>query len=178
MAFVKRVIMVVCLLSVGILMTLLIVPEMNEATNVSHQLTAQKQPRLKAQTLPHISDNEIERLTAAFMDTLVQETTDTNKVIHYASKSELLDAYEKIADRDIAKRYVDFYFKEHPDGLYIVPTETAPWFDPENTYHKETISHTTVKVIQHNDSVFYGSYSIEIEFTYDETWKITSIVSE
>lgn len=127
------------------------------------------------ETEKKISHKQIVSLTNQFMDLLVQEIDKTNKVVHFASKGELLDEFEKVTTRKIASKYVSFYFKEKANGLYVVPTETPPWFNGNNDYDMIRVEDNMIKVVQHNKTDLYGAYTVEIEFTYDNKWKITNI---
>lgn len=124
-----------------------------------------------------ITHQEILTLTNQFMDTLVQDIDEyTYKVLHFNSKEELLTAFESVTTEVLAKPYVDFYYEEEEDGLYIVPTSTPPWFESENDYNVVQLDENTVKVIQFNETEFYGDYEIELELTFDDNWTITDIV--
>ncbi|HLR62717.1 MAG TPA: hypothetical protein VK097_09785 [Lentibacillus sp.] len=131
-----------------------------------------EKPELKQE----LSHEQIVSLTGAFMDKLLQETDDSNKVIHYSTKNALLKEFEKIASNEVAAEYVGFYFKERTDGLYIKPTETPPWFQENNDYDMIKQDNNTVLVIQKNKSDLYGTYSVKFEFTWENNqWKISNI---
>lgn len=122
-----------------------------------------------------ISHEEIVSLTEQFMDTIVQDTDNNYQIIHYHTKNELLDEFEKISTREVAEPYVDFYFEEKEDGLYIIPTETPPWFNPNNDYDIIP-SNNKVVIIQNNKTDLDGKYTIQYEFTHGaDGWKITEI---
>ncbi|WP_373893128.1 hypothetical protein ACUL41_06940 [Virgibacillus natechei] len=123
----------------------------------------------------HITHEEVISLTNNFMDILVQDTDENYKVVNYDTKDELLNAFEQITTRETAKVYVDYFYKEGSDGLYILPTETPPWFMEENEYDMVQLDNKQVKVVQENQSFFYDEYEIEMEFTFDKEWKITNI---
>ncbi|HLR41445.1 MAG TPA: hypothetical protein VK091_07185 [Virgibacillus sp.] len=123
------------------------------------------------QTLSH---EQIIALTDQFMETLVQKTED-NKVINFDTKEKLLHAFDDIATKKVASTYVDYYYYEEADGLYMIPTETPPWFNKENDYNVVQLGNNKVKVEQENESALSGSYTVAYEFTFDKTWKITKI---
>lgn len=122
-----------------------------------------------------ITHEQIVSLTDQFMNMLVQDVDDHYKVTNYATIDELLHDFEQIATRETVEPYVDYYYNEESDGLYILPTETPPWFVEENAYDVLQLDETQVKVIQENQTVFYDDYTIEIAFTFDKEWKITNI---
>lgn len=124
-----------------------------------------------------LSHDEIIALTDQFMETLLQQTRDDNKVLHYHHKADLLDAFAPIATKEVATTYVDYYYNSKADGLYMVPTERPPWFDKEIDYDKVNLNDGKVQVVQKNKSAMYGSYQVVYEFTVDDehNWKITKI---
>ncbi|UFT98171.1 hypothetical protein KO561_13280 [Radiobacillus kanasensis] len=119
------------------------------------------------------NEKELERITDVFMDKLVQEVDEHNKAVNVQTKKELIAEFSSIATEKVAKKYVDVYYIEKEDGLYVIPTETPPWFDKTNTY-KESKKEDTVIIQQTNQSDLYGSYQVEFEFRYDNGWKLTN----
>ncbi|MFG6119516.1 hypothetical protein [Thalassobacillus sp. B23F22_16] len=117
----------------------------------------------------------IEERTDQFMEQLVQKTDENYKVLNYDSKAALLEGFEPIATRKAAKEYVDFYYKEKQSGLYILPTETPPWFVNGQPYDTIDIDKNHKKVIQKNKNELYGDYTIAITFIYDGKWRIQEI---
>jgi|SRR5690625_4422022 len=123
-----------------------------------------------------ISHEQISTLTNKFMDMIVQDIEEDYKVVHYTSKEGLLDDFQKVATREAAAEYVEFYFEERENGLYIIPTETPPWFVPDNSYDVIQLGNNQVMIKQVNQSPLYGKYSIQFDFTYsEEGWRITQI---
>lgn len=123
-----------------------------------------------------LSHDQIVSLTDQFMETLVQETNERNQVIHFDTKSVLLEEFEKITTKEVAADYVEFYFTEKNGELYIKPTETPPWFNENSDYDMIHEGNHTVKVIQENTTDLYGTYTIMIEFKWkDGQWRITGI---
>lgn len=124
-------------------------------------------------TLTH---EEIVSLTDTFMEILVQETDEHYRVEQFSSKEELLQAFTPYIKKEAVQPYIDFYYDEKEDGLYILPTETPPWFENEIVYDKERLENGNVQITQHNENALYGKYTIKMEFEYDEgTWKIANI---
>jgi hypothetical protein len=130
-------------------------------------------------SIQSISRNEIIRLTDEFIATLVQDTDLNYQVQNYHNKVSLLQAFEKIATEEVVTPYIDYYFKEEHDRLYIVPTETPPWFIKQNEYDVVQLDNNKVLVKQENNSELYGEYGIDIEFTFaNQEWKITKIIHQ
>ncbi|KGP70883.1 hypothetical protein [Pontibacillus yanchengensis] len=187
------------LLLVIISITMLIMPQStysinsnDTATGTDHtvrnstsiQKTAMKseQPVLannvstQSKEMTTISHKIIAKRTDEFMNKLVQKAGPNNKVKAYDSKNELIQSFQSISTTALAKEYVDFYYKEYNNGLYIVPTETPPWFNKEKQYQTKQIDNKHVMVIQENQSEMHGNYTIEIEFAYqDNQWKMINV---
>lgn len=123
-----------------------------------------------------ISYNEIVQLTDGFLNTLIQETDKDYRVLKYQDKASIIDAFKHITTEEVVKAYVDYYYYEENGGLYIVPTETPPWFNKQNEYDVVQLEKNKFLVKQENESELYGEYRIEMEFTYTgQDWKITKI---
>lgn len=123
-----------------------------------------------------LTHDEIVSLTDTFMELLVQEIDDHYRVEKFDTKEELLKAFTPYIKKEAVQPYIDFYYEEKEDGLYILPTETPPWFENKTEYDKETLDNGNVQVTQQNENALYGKYTIIIEFEYiDGTWKIANI---
>lgn len=140
---------------------------------VGNEQTANKEDS-QDQTISH---GKIVTLTDQFMNQLVQEIDDDYKVIHFDTKKALIASFDDIAKREVVVEFIDFYYEETPDGLYIVPTETPPWFIENNDYDVIQLNTNQVEVVQENETDLYGQYIITYEFTFDDNdgWKITKI---
>ncbi|SDM12503.1 hypothetical protein [Sediminibacillus halophilus] len=120
-----------------------------------------------------LSHAQLVSLTEKFMDLLVQETDENYRVMAYSSINELTDTFTKIAKPSVAKKYIDYYYEEKEDGLYLLPAETPPWFQSGAEYEMIESGDGTVKVVQDNQTDLHGSYTLELELTFDDSWKIT-----
>lgn len=157
-------------LGIGIILflfTLVNTNELQTAVAEDNQQTGEKESS--------ITHDQIVSLTDEFMEILVQDVDENYKVINYDTKDELLHAFEQVTTRETAKPYVDYFYTQEADGLYILPTETPPWFIEGNAYDMIQLDKSQVKVVQENQTVFYDEYEIEIEFTFEQEWKITTI---
>jgi hypothetical protein len=97
---------------------------------------------------------------------LVQPTNEQYQVLHYHNKEELIKSFRPYTSLSLAKKLVDLYYKERDKKLYIIPTETPPWFEESNDYQLNEIDHDIKQIIQTNKSDMYGTYTIKVEFTY------------
>jgi hydroxymethylpyrimidine pyrophosphatase-like HAD family hydrolase len=122
-----------------------------------------------------LDHEQIVQLTDRFMELILQDIDGENKVLNYQSKEELMKAFEKISSREAAEPYVNYYFHEKQDGMYILPTEAPSWFMEDNEYDMIQIAENKMKLTQDNFMHIFGAYRIEIEFTFEDKWKITEI---
>ncbi|WP_337018547.1 hypothetical protein [Oceanobacillus massiliensis] len=130
---------------------------------------------ITASEKPQLTHEDITLLTNKFMDILVQDIDSNYKVNNFDTKEELLNEFSTVTTKEIAQEFVDFFYMEEADGLYILPTETPPWFLETNDYDMIKVNDSTVKVVQDNYTDLDGNYTVEFEFTYDTEWKITNI---
>jgi len=131
--------------------------------------------KANAGNIPELSHEQIVSTLGEFMEILVQETDEHGIVLRIDNLEDLYQAFDALAAREVVQPYVEYYYTETEEGLYLLPTETPPWFIPENEYDIKT-SGNKVTITQQNTTDLYGTYTIEIEFTFDGSqWKITKI---
>lgn len=119
-------------------------------------------------------DVMIDRMEA-FINILLQEIDHDYKVKGVSSKEELIAQYTDVISQEALRPYVDFYFEEDDNGLYIVPTELPPWFVSEMPYEMMQLDNGNIIVEQENDIELYGRYRVRIEFSAQDNWKIVRI---
>ncbi|MFP7170546.1 hypothetical protein [Terribacillus sp. 7520-G] len=154
---------------------MLLVPFTFTLSYQSDNITAVTAEKSKAAVQQELHKEQIEQLTSAFMAKITQDIDTNYKVLNHDTKEELLKSFDEVATRDVSQPIVDFYFTEEADGLYIVPTETPAWFNPDNSYKVETDSDKYVTITQSNTDDLHGNYTIEIKFLYDGGWKIAAV---
>ncbi|GAA0440899.1 hypothetical protein GCM10008983_17500 [Lentibacillus halophilus] len=143
---------------------------------VHHPTSAEKENRTtNANVDKSLTHERIVALTGRFRDLLVPKIDETNKVVKYDTLDEFKKAFETVSTRKVASKYVDYYFYEQTDGLYVKPTETPPWFHEQEDYEMIRKNTEKVEISQTNQTDLYGTYTIKIEFTYDNQWKITGV---
>ncbi len=127
----------------------------------------------KSQDIQH---EDIVQLTDQFMNKLVQKTDEQNRVLEFDNKTQLVKSFQSITTTSLAKKYIDYYYKEYNDDLFIVPTETPPWFVDDQDYEKTVAENGHVLVKQQNKTELYGGYTVEFTFAkQDGKWKIIDI---
>ena len=136
------------------------------------------QHSIQNQNVAHsITHDEIVELTDEFMTTLVQDIDSNYKVKNYHNKDSLIKAFSDFTTEEVVRVYVDYYYTEEDDSLYIIPTETPPWFNKQNQYDVVQLEKNKVLVKQENKSELFADYGIDFEFTFaNQKWKITKII--
>ncbi|WP_144032218.1 hypothetical protein [Amphibacillus jilinensis] len=129
----------------------------------------------EGQTAPELTMETIKEKTEAFIDHLVQETDENYRVVNFSTKAALIEEFEEIATQEVVAPYIEFYYDERDEGLYIVPTELPPWFIFEEPYQKEVLDDGLIRIIQENALEMYGDYRIEMVFAYEKGWRIIDI---
>ncbi|MGM8216525.1 hypothetical protein ACLIA0_13225 [Bacillaceae bacterium W0354] len=115
-----------------------------------------------------LSHTQIVQVTKRFMDQLVQEVDDDYKVIKYNTMEQLKNSFSNIATKNVVDQFVDFYFVEKEDGLYIIPTDTPPWFESNADYEMKKIGDQSFLITQQNKSDLHGNYTIMFEIKLNE----------
>lgn len=125
--------------------------------------------------LKDLNHDEIIKLSHQFIDILVQPVDAKYRVKNYQTKEDLYQKFNTISNQKVAEPYVEYYYKEKEDGLYLRPTSEPPWFKQDKPYEVVKEAGNKVKIKQKNKSDSYGNYTIEMEFTFTDHWKITNI---
>ncbi|MBM7554774.1 hypothetical protein [Thalassobacillus pellis] len=140
-------------------------------SEIAHVSTKEK-PKSEIKDLDKAT---IQKRTDEFMEQLVQKTDENFRVLKYDSKEALVESFTPFATKQVAKKYIDFYYKEKESGLYILPTETPPWFVNDVPYDTISIDDKHKRIVQTNDSELYGKYTVTIDLEYDGKWRITEV---
>ena len=122
-----------------------------------------------------LTEEELVQKTEAFINIMMQDLDENYKVKGVSSKQELIEQYNDVVTQEALSPYLDFYFDEHNEGLYVVPTELPPWFMPDRPYEKTQLDNGNIVVEQENKLELYGRYRIRIEFSYEDDWQIIKI---
>ena len=101
--------------------------------------------------------------------------TDTNlKVLNFNNKQELIDNLSKVADQALAAKFVEQYYSETNNGLYLIPKENIIFIDPTRPYIFEKINNNQYKIIQENESSL-GKYRLDVVLEKKAGWIIKDI---
>ncbi|WP_121639434.1 hypothetical protein [Virgibacillus sp. Bac330] len=122
-----------------------------------------------------LTEEKITIITEQFMDILVQPIHRDYRVKKLGSKQDLYEKFSSIATYSVAKPFVEYYYREKSDGLYLRPTSKPAWFLKGEPYEITEQSDNQVIITQTNETTFYGDYTIKFAFSFDKQWKITNI---
>lgn len=110
---------------------------------------------------------DVEKLSTELVDRIVQETDANYKVKEFQSTEEVEQHLQKVASKELASQIADVYFEEREGDLYLIPTELFPWVDTDKPYELNKKSEFEYQLIQSNESDLYGTYTIKINFIYE-----------
>lgn len=131
------------------------------------------------ETITSLTNDVANELLTSFMGRLVQEVDDNYRVKGYDSKEALLKMFASIADEQLAKKFIDYYYEERNGALYIIPTELPPWVELGNEYDLKQLNENEYKLTQENKSDLYGMYTIHVTFTFENgKWLISDVQYE
>jgi hypothetical protein len=118
----------------------------------------------------------VEQLATSFMEQLIQTTDEHYRVENFQTKEQLINSFKDIANLEIARKYVEYYYYEESENLYVVPTETPPWFEKDNAYTLIEVTKGNYRLTQENFSEIHGNYLIYMDFKYEnEKWHIENV---
>lgn len=118
----------------------------------------------------------VEDLINEFSDRLIVDTDDDYRVKDFKSKEELINNLSEIMNKEVAKDYVDIFYREDTDGVYLVPTEGPLLLNFDLPYELNKKDDTTYYAVQENETVLHGKYKLTILFKYsNEKWIIEDI---
>ncbi len=109
----------------------------------------------------------VEKLTSELINRIVQDTDDQNMVKEFTTKKDMEQHLQEVASSDLVSTITDVYFEEREGGLYLVPTELFPWVNTDQPYELKQMNDFEYQLIQSNESDLNGSYTIEINFLYE-----------
>lgn len=121
----------------------------------------------------NLSPELIEDLNYELKNRLIQETDENKKVIMYDSKKGLINYLSEIMNEKLTTNYIDTYYYEKQDGLYLIPKETPITLDLNKDYKLERQSKYEYYAVQETTSELHGNYEITMHFKYvDNHWII------
>ncbi|MBN8209453.1 hypothetical protein JI666_11915 [Bacillus sp. NTK071] len=137
------------------------------AENHSKMMLSSIENKAEAKTIA-VEKPDVEMLSNELINRIMQDTNENFQVENFNTKEEIKKHLQEVASEDLATNITDTYYEEREGSLYLIPTELFPWMDNEKPFELNQVNTFEYQLVQTNDSDLYGSYTIEINFLYEE----------
>lgn len=127
-------------------------------------------------SVPELTEQRVLEIENRFFDLLFTPDSDinTNEIKNYKSKQALVEDVSEIASLELAAAFVEEYFYEEDDKLYIVATESPAKILSDSSYELKQVDDTTAVIVQEEENVMRGAYRLTVEFSFqDDKWIMT-----
>lgn len=120
---------------------------------------------------PVFADNHgkppVEELEKQFNEFFTLETTDEGEVKKYDSMDRLEEEIKSIMVWPLADQYLETYFYEENDKLYLKAMDGPIKLDTDMEYHMEKVDANHYTVTQDRENQQYGKYTVKIDYSYE-----------
>ncbi|MFC0522087.1 hypothetical protein ACFFGV_00595 [Pontibacillus salicampi] len=100
---------------------------------------------------------------------------ETNKVVNYNTRSEILKDFNKVLVSSLATKYVDESFETKDGELYSLPGHLPIRVYPSIPFTLDKVTSSSYKLTQKNTTDMDGEYTITVTYQFvDGTWKIAN----
>ncbi len=114
-----------------------------------------------------------------FQEILFPERTEEGLVKSFKTKKQLFSDLNKVADREIASIYIDTYYEERENLLYVRATEGPLTIDTDQPLEMEKLNDGEYQIVQNGENDLRGKYKFTIKFrNRDGHWVITNRIYE
>lgn len=104
------------------------------------------------------------KLEQEFKSIVLQDTDSNQKVINYNNKMNLINKLSKVMKKDLAKKYINNYFKENDNNLYLIPKDSPTWLIENKKIYIKQLNEKNYKAIQYNKNSLIGDYELVINY--------------
>lgn len=136
------------------------------AKNHSEIVLSSIDNKAEAKTIA-IEKPDVEKLSTELMNRIIQDTNQNFQVENFNTKEEINKHLQEVASEDLATNITNTYYEEREGSLYLIPTELFPWMNGEEPYELKQVNEFEYQLIQETESDLYGTYTIEINFLYE-----------
>ncbi len=136
------------------------------AKNHSQIVLSSIDNKAEAKTIA-IEKPDVEKLSNELMNRIIQDTNQNFQVENFNTKAEINKHLQEVASEDLATNIIDTYYEEREGSLYLIPTELFPWMNSEKPYELNQVNKFEYQLLQETESDLYGTYTIEINFLYE-----------
>ncbi|TKD69156.1 hypothetical protein [Pseudalkalibacillus hwajinpoensis] len=137
------------------------------AENHSEMMLSSIENKAEAKTIA-VAKPDVEMLSNELINRIMQDSDENFQVENFNTKEEINEHLQEVASEDLATNIADTYYEEREGSLYLIPTELFPWMDNEEPYELNQVNTFEYQLVQTNESDLYGTYTIEINFLYEE----------
>lgn len=155
-------------------------PPTNEQTDPSENKynsnpTTDEEQDIKSDT-SNLTKEDALSLEEEYMNRILPPREDgSQKVKDYDTKEELIDHISEIANRDLVIQFVDNYYNEKSDGLYIIAKDGPTTIYEDKPYDLKQVTDEKYNLIQEAEDNLRGKYKFTVEITREnERWIINN----
>ncbi|WP_101845615.1 LPXTG cell wall anchor domain-containing protein [Halobacillus sp. Marseille-P3879] len=109
----------------------------------------------------------VEELEQQFNDLMNLETNDDGEVVNYDSKDRLEEEFKSIMVAPLADDYLDTYFYEENDKLYIEEMDGPYQLQTDQNYDLEKVSDSQYTLTQEGENQLRGEYTLTSDYSYE-----------
>lgn len=110
---------------------------------------------------------------------VIENANDEGEIIDYHSNEELKDEFINYMSEEQADIFVENYFEENDEKLYVIPMETPFWINEEEEFTFEQVSDLEYEVSQEIENELAGHLRLIYVITLrDEDWIVDAFHSE
>ncbi|MGM8216778.1 hypothetical protein ACLIA0_14675 [Bacillaceae bacterium W0354] len=136
-------------------------------SNLEEDNNEQQDEQQEDQSLS-FNENDAIELINNFQERLFVESDDDYKVTSFNSEDELVQYISEYADPNLVRDFVEQFYYEDEDGLYIIPQSSPPMLDINKPMTLEKQNETRYLAIQEEQSEAYGDVKFNILIEYVE----------
>lgn len=109
-----------------------------------------------------ITEEKVLHIIDQFQNRLFVEVDDDLKVKSFNTKEELAQFIAEYAEKNLVYEFVDQFYYEDEDGLYIIPQSSPPLLDVHEPITLEQLNDERYLVTQAHQSEAYGELTFNI----------------
>lgn len=99
-----------------------------------------------------LTKEKAKTLLGEFEDRLLPLTTEEGKVENFDTKQELIDDVSEIASEDVVERFVNQFYEEGEEGLFLKQEEYGEFLMPDKKLTLEQVETGKYRVVQQSTS--------------------------
>lgn len=114
----------------------------------------------------------VKEMEKKFHELIYQETTEDGEVKNYDSKDRLEQEYNQLMLPDVARYFVESYYKEEDGKLILISKDGPVEVQWDKDYTLEKIDDQNYKLTQSGENELRGEYTLTIHYKYEaDKWE-------